>query len=175
MHDWQYFFNHVDNSLNEGAYRIFEPEWKAEILHWFSREDVGKKQKEEFIKALIDFDDGCGDFYRYRAYFLACEALAKFPDCSLGDRIVEQLLKLSYGYFRQDKRDWQILPQPLVKTARKTLELTDKKRVVAAFVQLVHSRQIVLTNSLNSNLAALALMRDRTNLTGRPAVFSASN
>ncbi|MBW4571348.1 MAG: HEAT repeat domain-containing protein [Tolypothrix carrinoi HA7290-LM1] len=141
MHDWQYFFNHVDNSLNEGAYRIFEPEWKAEILHWFNREDVGKKQKEEFIQALIDFDDGCGDFYRYRAYFLACEALAYFPDCSLGDRIVEQLLKLSYAYFRQDKRDWQILPQPLVKTAIERLELTEKKRVVAAFVQLVHTTE----------------------------------
>ena len=141
MHDWQYFFNYVDNSLNQGAYRIFEPKWKAEILHWFSREDVGKKQKEEFIQTLIDFDDRCGDFYRYRAYFLACEALAKFPGCSLGDRIVEQLLKWSYGYFRQDKRDWQILPQPLVKTARATLELTDKKRVIAAFVQLVHATE----------------------------------
>ncbi|MGF1933853.1 MAG: HEAT repeat domain-containing protein [Nostoc sp. ChiQUE02] len=141
MHDWQYFFNHDRSNLNQGIYRIFEPEWKADILHWFSQEDVDKQQKEDFIQALIDFDDGCGDFYRYRAYFLAAEALSQFPECSLGDAIVEQLLKWSYAYFRQDKRDWQILPKPLVKTARKTLELTDRKRVIAAFVHLVHTTE----------------------------------
>ncbi|AVH67995.1 HEAT repeat domain-containing protein [Nostoc sp. 'Peltigera membranacea cyanobiont' N6] len=141
MHDWQYFFNHDRSNLNQSTYRIFEPEWKAEILHWFSRKDVDKEQKEDFIQALIDFDDSCGDFYRYRAYFLAAEALSQFPECSLGDAIVEQLLKWSYAYFRQDKRDWQILPKPLVKTARKTVELTDRKRVIAAFVHLVHTTE----------------------------------
>lgn len=170
MHDWQYFFNHDRSNLNQGTYRIFEPEWKAEILHWFNQKDVDKQQKEDFIQALIDFDDGCGDFYRYRAYFLAAEALSQFPECSLGDAIVEQLLKWSYAYFRQDKRDWQILPKPLVKTARKTLELTDRKRVIAAFVHLVHtteSRTILilaaeklgtLDPGNKSAIAALALM-----------------
>jgi hypothetical protein len=141
MHDWQYFFNHDRSNLNQGIYRIFEPEWKAEILHWFSQKDVDKQQKEDFIQALLDFDDDCGGFYRYRAYFLAAEALSQFPECSLGDVIVEQLLKWSYAYFRQDKSDWQILPKPLVKTARKTLELTDKKRVIAAFVHLLHTTE----------------------------------
>ncbi|MEJ6480438.1 HEAT repeat domain-containing protein [Nostoc punctiforme UO1] len=170
MHDWQYFFNHDRSNLNQGTYRIFEPEWKAEILHWFSQKDVDKQQKEDFIQALIDFDDGCGDFYRYRAYFLAAEALSQFPECSLGDAIVEQLLKWSYAYFRQDKRDWQILPKPLVKTARKMLELTDRKRVIAAFVHLVHtteSRSILrvaaeelgtLDPGNKSAIAALVLM-----------------
>ncbi|MEH1893750.1 MAG: hypothetical protein V7K94_00255 [Nostoc sp.] len=141
MHDWQYFFNHDRSNLNQATYHIFEPEWKAEILHWFSQKNVDKRQKEDFIQALIGFDEGCGDFYRYRAYFLAAEALSQFPECSLGDAIVEQLLKWSYAYFRQDKRDWQILPKPLVKTARKTLELTDRKRVIAAFVHLVHTTE----------------------------------
>ena len=170
MHDWQYFFNHDRSNLNQGTYRIFEPEWKAEILHWFSQKDVDKQQKEDFIQALIDFDDSCGDFYRYRAYFLAAEALSQFPESSLGDAIVEQLLKWSYAYFRQDKRDWQILPKPLVQTARKTLELTDRKRVIAAFVHLVHtteSRSILrvaadklgtLDPGNKSAIAALALM-----------------
>ncbi|MEH2194239.1 MAG: hypothetical protein V7K98_16585 [Nostoc sp.] len=141
MHDWQYFFNHDRSNLSQGTYRIFEPEWKAEILHWFSQEDVAKKQKEDFIQALIGFDDSCGDFYRYRAYFLAAEALSQFPECSLGDAIASQVLKWSYAYFRQDKSDWHILPKPLVKAARKTLELTDRKRVIAAFVHLVHTTE----------------------------------
>ncbi|MEH2015624.1 hypothetical protein [Nostoc sp.] len=102
---------------------------------------MDKEQKKDFIQALIDFDDGCGDFYRYRAYFLAAKVLSQFPECSLGDAIVEQLLKWSYAYFRQDKRDWQILPKPLVKTARKTPELTDRKRVIATFVHLVHTTE----------------------------------
>lgn len=79
MNDWRYFFHHVPGNLDKGTYRIFEPEWKAEILQWFSREDIPKEQKEEFVKALVDFDDGCGNFYRYRAFFLASEALAYRP------------------------------------------------------------------------------------------------
>ena len=72
---------------------------------------------------------------------MAAEALSQFPECSLGDAIASQVLKWSYAYFRQDKRDWQILPKPLVKTAKKTLELTDRKRVIAAFVHLVHTTE----------------------------------
>lgn len=170
MHDWKYFFKHLPLNTAAGSYRIFEPEWKAEILHWLGSEDVGKEQKEELIKALINFHDGCGKFYRYRAYFLAAEAVAKFSECSLGDEIVGQVLKWSYGYFRQDKRDWQIPPQPLVETARAILELTDRKRVIAAFVKLVHrteSRYILrvaaeklgkLEPGNNSAVAALVLL-----------------
>ncbi|MBN3907216.1 MAG: HEAT repeat domain-containing protein [Nostoc sp. NMS1] len=184
MHDWQYFFKNDRSNLNQGTYRIFEPEWKAEILHWFSQKDVDKQQKEDFIQALIDFDDGCGDFYRYRAYFLAAEALSQFPECSLGDAIVEKLLKWSYAYFRQDKRDWQILPKPLVKTARKTLELTDRKRVIAAFVHLVHtteSRSILrvaaeelgtLDPGNKSAIAALMLLIQQNNSHLRTAIRS---
>jgi hypothetical protein len=93
MHDWHYFFNHLPYNPDAGTYRIFEPQWKAEILDWVGREDVATEQKEEFIKALVDFDDNCGNYYRYRAYFLASEASAQFNDCSLADAIVEQLLK----------------------------------------------------------------------------------
>lgn len=118
MHDWQYFFDHAPHNLDEATYRIFEPEWKAEILHWFSREDVAKQHKEEFIKSLIDFEDGCGDVYQYQAYFLASEALAHFKDCSLGDAIVGQLFKyiatfISAGrhflmcWVRQQEQHWK--------------------------------------------------------------------
>lgn len=71
---------------------------------------------------LVNFDDNCGGFYRYRAYLLAAEALNYFPDCSFGDAIVEQLLNWSYIYF-----GWEIFPQPLVEAARNTLEFTDRK------------------------------------------------
>ncbi len=141
MNDWYYFFNCVDDNLATSAYRIFEEQSKAEILQWFSREDVGKDQKEDFIQALVEFKDDCGDFYHYRAYLLAAEALNYFKDCSRGDAIALQLLKWSYAYFRQDKQDWQIVPQPLVEAARLTVETTDRQRVISAFVHIVHTTQ----------------------------------
>ncbi|MHC5598168.1 MAG: hypothetical protein ACYTXC_19890 [Nostoc sp.] len=94
MHDWQYFFNHDRSNLNQGTYRIFEPEWKADILHWFSQKDVDKQQKEDFIQALIDFDDVTlkdylgkqfykNNSYRYEAVFNIiwhCAQNLTYPD-----------------------------------------------------------------------------------------------
>jgi hypothetical protein len=105
MNDWYYFFNRVDDNLADSAYRIFEEQSKAEIFEWFRREDVAKERKEDFIQALVDFKDDCGDFYHYRAYFLAAEAINYYKDCSRGDAIALQILKWSYAYFRQDKQD----------------------------------------------------------------------
>jgi len=142
MNDWKYFFDFNLNNLELNNYRIFASDYKVtpfattegtsatqwlEILYWFSRDDIPKQQKEDFIRTLVDFDDNCGGFYRYRAYFLAAEALSYFPECSFGDAIVKQLLDWSYLYF-----GWQLFPQPLVEAARNTLKVTDKTRVVRA-------------------------------------------
>ncbi|MGB6299391.1 MAG: hypothetical protein WBF90_24865, partial [Rivularia sp. (in: cyanobacteria)] len=97
-------------------------------------------QKEDLIRALVNFDDNCGGFYRYRAYFLAAEALNYFPECSSGDQIVKQLLDWSYLYF-----GWQLFPQPLVEAARNTLEVTDKTRVIKAFELLLRNTPSRLT------------------------------
>jgi hypothetical protein len=141
MHDWQRFFNHIPDALDQGIYRIFEPQYKPEILHWFSREDISVQEKEAFIAALVDFDDSCGGFYRYQAYFLAAEAIASFPDCTQAETIVMQLLKWSYAYFRQDKRDWKSYPQSIVEAARVALERTVRERVITHFVNLLHTTQ----------------------------------
>ncbi|KJH71938.1 hypothetical protein [Aliterella atlantica] len=141
MNDWHYFFNHVPHNLAASTYCVFEPQYKTEIFNWFRREDVAKEQKEDFIQALIDFSDDCGDFYCYRAYILAAEALNYYKDCSLGDAIASQILKWSYAFFRQDKQDWQTFPEPLVTAARVALEKTDRNRVVSAFVHLVHTTE----------------------------------
>jgi hypothetical protein len=141
MHGWKRFFNPIPGNLEQSNYRIFEPnnqDGKAEIFHWFSRDDIPKVTKDEFIEALINFETGFDnkyeDFYRYRAYFLAAEALSYFPDSRFGDEIVNQLLKWSYVYF-----GWQIIPSPLKQAARQTLKITDRNRVITAFTQLLHS------------------------------------
>ncbi|RUT01499.1 hypothetical protein DSM106972_065960 [Dulcicalothrix desertica PCC 7102] len=69
----------------------------------------------------------------------AAEALAYFPECHMGDEIVEQVLKWGYGYFRSSKQDWAIFPQPLVEAARQVIPLTDKQRVIGAYIELLHS------------------------------------
>ncbi len=140
MNDYQYYFNHELNNPEQGNYRIFASDFKAEILYWFSREDIPKQQKEALIRALVNFDDNCGGFYRYRAYFLAAEALSYFPECSSGDAIVKQLLDWSYLYF-----GWQLFPQPLVEAARNALQVTDKTRVIKAFELLLRNTPSRLT------------------------------
>jgi hypothetical protein len=135
MHGWKRFFNSIPGNLEQSNYCIFEPnnqDRKAEIFHWFSRDDIPKVTKDKFIEALINFETGFDnkyeDFYRYRAYFLAAEALSYFPDSRFGDEIVNQLLRWSYVYF-----GWQIIPSPLKQAARETLKITDRNRVIAAF------------------------------------------
>lgn len=95
--DWHFFLTHVPNNPNAGIYRIFEPQWKEVILLWLGREDVAKEKKEEFIKALVEFDDGCWYFYKLRAYLLAAAGIAEFRDCSLREEIVGMIVDWSFS------------------------------------------------------------------------------
>ncbi|MEH2416377.1 NACHT domain-containing protein [Nostoc sp.] len=95
--DWRFFLTHVPDNLNAGIYRIFEPQWKEVILLWLGREDVAKEKKEEFIKALVEFDDGCWYFYKRRAYLLAAAGMAEFKDCSLREEIVGMIVDWSFS------------------------------------------------------------------------------
>jgi hypothetical protein len=47
------------------------------ILLWPGARGYALSAKEEFIKALVEFEDGCKDFYKYQAYFLAAAGLAE--------------------------------------------------------------------------------------------------
>jgi hypothetical protein len=137
MHDWQYFFE--PGNLDQGVYRIFENDRKSEILEWFSSEDVANEQKEALIQSLLDFYDDCGDFFRYRAYLLAAEAIAHFPQSAQADAIVGQLLKWSYAFCRLKKGDWKIYPPALTRAAREALKVTDRQRVVQQLTEVVCS------------------------------------
>ncbi|WP_334909202.1 hypothetical protein [Nostoc sp.] len=95
--DWRFFLTHVPDNPNAGIYRIFEPQWKEVILLWLGREDVAKEKKEEFIKALIEFDDGCWYFYKLQAYLLAAAGMAEFKDCSLREEIVGMIVDWSFS------------------------------------------------------------------------------
>ena len=82
--DWDFFLprEHKDRPVQDKdnpnkykPYRIFEPHWKEVILLWLGRTDVEKGQKEELLKALEEFKDGCGGFYKTMAHSLFLDYL----------------------------------------------------------------------------------------------------
>ncbi len=141
IEDWHYFLNHSRRNLAQGSYRIFEPQWKEVILLWLGRGDVVKELKENFIAALVEFEDGCKDFYRYQAYFLAAAGISEFGDCSRASEIVEQIIKWSFGYFNVEKQEWKTFIEPIEDNARTTLTQTQTSLTITALTQLISSTQ----------------------------------
>ncbi|MFP5274186.1 NACHT C-terminal alpha/beta 1 domain-containing protein [Coleofasciculus sp.] len=95
--DWDFFLPRAHDNCNpkpvSDRYRIFEPQWKEVILLWLGREEVAKGQKEEFIQKLVTFQDGCGKFYYYQAYFIAAFGIAEFRVGERVNEIIEHLIK----------------------------------------------------------------------------------
>ncbi len=141
--DWDFFLPRAHDNQNpkpaSERYRIFEPPWKEVILLWLGREDVAKEQKEEFIKALVSFDDGCAGFYWFRAYFLAAVGIAEFRNCSLPDEIVEQLVKWGFGYFNAEDQSWVTFLEPIAQGARAALHESDRERAITFLIQLLQT------------------------------------
>ncbi|NER37419.1 MAG: AAA family ATPase [Oscillatoria sp. SIO1A7] len=131
IEDWHFFLNHVPDEPERGNYRIFEPQWKQVILLWLGRDDVLQEEKEQFIEALVSFEDKCNDFYKYRAYFLAAAGIAEFQQCRRANEIVKQLFE--WGFTGNRKYD------DIENGARIALEETDTQRAISALVQLLNS------------------------------------
>ena len=124
---WKYFLpeDHIDRPVKDNngkykKYRIFEPKWKEVIIFWIGRKDEDI-DKENFITALIDFEDGCQDFYGYRAYFLAAICLNEFKDCKFAEQIIDQMIEWSFGYFNDDKQEWCVYINSLDTESYKTV------------------------------------------------------
>ncbi|EKF05447.1 MULTISPECIES: HEAT repeat domain-containing protein [unclassified Tolypothrix] len=151
--DWHFFLNHTLNlnnspTLQEAAiastspsYRIFAPQWREVILLWLGRDDIPQTHKEEFIQALIEFNDNCGGYYGYQAYFVAAQGIAEFADCQKADEIVQQLVTWRFGYGDfQDEKPWRY-PAPIVECARVALLKTDRPKAIAALENYISSSQ----------------------------------
>jgi DNA replication protein DnaC len=139
--DWDFFLprahdNHNPKPVSE-RYRIFEPQWKEVILLWLGRlnEEVDKEQKEEFIKALIEFEGRCGNFYGSRAYFLAAAGIAEFKNCSLADTVVEKTVDYCFGVFDDKEKTWSRYLNPIPWLAQEALLETDSNRVIKAIAE----------------------------------------
>ncbi len=141
--DWDYFLprNHVDFPVVGKEYRIFEAQWKQVILLWLGLEGVNRKQKEEFIEALIGFKGGCDDFYEYRADFLAAAGIGEFKDCSRAEEIVETIIKWSFGYFNIEKQEWRTFLDQIAEESRAALLQTNYSMAVNQLIDLLKTTE----------------------------------
>ncbi|MHC5928618.1 NACHT domain-containing protein, partial [Nostoc sp.] len=147
VENWHEFLNHVPDNPAQGVYRIFAPQWKEVILLWLGREDVGRDKKEEFIQALVEFDDKCGKcraidevrkgFYEFRAYFLAAAGVGEWKNSCNADAIVAEIVKWGFGKFKVEQNKWVQFLYPIEEGARTALPQTNRIKAIAALVELI--------------------------------------
>jgi HEAT repeat protein len=152
--DWDDFLprNHVNFPVVGKEYRIFEAQWKQVILLWLGLEGIADEEKKGFIEKLVNFDDGCGEwdwgkigkgFYEYRAYFLVSSGINEFKPHSIANKIVNQLVKLRFGYFSQEKQAWQnhidVISRYVI--INKILTQTDKASTIQEICSILENPQ----------------------------------
>jgi HEAT repeat protein/energy-coupling factor transporter ATP-binding protein EcfA2 len=175
IEDWHFFLNHQIPPVSSDCYRIFERQWREVILLWLGRGEVERKQKQEFIDALVNFGDGCGEwcnlyiveydhvweeihlfridksFYEYRAYFLAATAIAEFQDYSQIDKVIEQIVRWDLGYFKSKEQEWVKSFYVVSHAAGKAFPHTPRPKAIDTLVQLLTSGN--LSNSTRRRVA----------------------
>lgn len=134
VENWQFF---MDTSFPQPP--IFSSQWREIILLWLGRLDVENSEKEAFLQALIDFEDNCGQFYQYQAYFLAGSGLAEFPEFSQADDIIAQLIRWCYGEYDENLGKRVMQPAPIIEKARSTLFSTDRQQAIQKMENFVQS------------------------------------
>lgn len=136
--DWHDFLQHDNHHPTpmQGIYRIFQPQWKESIILWLgqSEQEVQNSEKEEFIKALVTFTDGCSNFYWYRAFSLAAAGIAEYPDYSHANLIITELVTQA---FHQPINQPESKPLRLIaEKAKQALKETDHPRVINALIEI---------------------------------------
>ncbi len=130
--DWRDFFRPCPELP------IFNPAWREVILLWMGRPEGAIADKEAFLTALLQFEDGCGGFYGGRAQLLAAAALAEFPQASQARALLDQILEWRFSYqVVADQR--QPYPAPVVEGARIALRYTDRALAIAALEDFLAS------------------------------------
>ncbi|MBD2177118.1 NACHT domain-containing protein [Pseudanabaena sp. FACHB-1998] len=107
--NWKFFLPDSLDNFKGNDYPVFDIRWREVILFWFGRKGF-EKDKEDFIEALINFEDGCCDssivngksFYGYRAYFLAASCLSEFKNCSKDELITKRIIEWGFGCLNEE-------------------------------------------------------------------------
>ena len=143
--DWEFFLPQIlQEPIITTKYLVFESAWKEVILFWLGNEskEVNIQVKEKFVKALVEFDDNCQEFYSFRAYFIAAEVITEFKKCSLSDSITEQIIIWGFGKFDIAQQEWITFPEPIQKSALAILPRIDCERATSSLCQLINNVKI---------------------------------
>lgn len=137
--DWSFFFpceqknspnTDIFGNATDHPYFALNQSWKEVVLFWLGREEIEDSQKEAFLETLINFRDGCGDFYGYQACFLAASGIREFKESKLSDLIINEMIKWSFGYFNKESNNWRLFLPPIARGARVALLETDLKKAI---------------------------------------------
>ena len=134
--DWRYFLNHVSDNPDEGIYRVFEAKWKEVILLWFGNKNGGgayQNKKEEFIKALFNFQDNCNNFYWYQSNSLASSVITEYQECSIAESIVWRISFWILGLLSKEEDKYHEFPAYIQDLGRKCLLTTNRKLAASIF------------------------------------------
>jgi len=125
---------HWEIFIDEGGeYPIFSLGWQETILLWLGREEIAAGEKENFLQALLHWQDHCGGFYEVRATCFVGKALAEFPEFSQGQAVIDQLVQWRFVTAQRQPK----LPSPLVEEAGIALSRSDRQRVVTTLEQFL--------------------------------------
>jgi len=165
--DWDFFLprEHEDKPVetpeDNKHYRIFEPQWKEVILLWLGQDNKElEEQRITFIEALEEFNDGCRNFYKFRALFLASSGIAEFNNHPNANKIITKIAALSFGHFDSDSEQWITFLDPLEESARLSLIETDRQKATSETISLLAS---VNDEETRYEVANLLGKLDRTN------------
>jgi hypothetical protein len=125
--DWRFFLPY-----------LFTPGWRETIWLWFGRNEIASQDKEEFIEYLSNFQDGCGGFYNYRAYFLAATGLAEFPQARQAENILNKLIYWRFGA-ATSQNPRRTFPSCLSDAARVALLQSDRTLVIKSLIRFLES------------------------------------
>ena len=68
-----------------------------------------KELKEEFIQALVEFEDGCNKYnlYKFRSQFLAAWLLQDFKNSVWNNILINWLIELGLGWWNSKTDEWE--------------------------------------------------------------------
>jgi energy-coupling factor transporter ATP-binding protein EcfA2 len=165
--DWHFFLHHFpdEQSHPEASYRVFESQWKEVFLLWLGNPSESlEKYQNDLIQSLIDFKDGCGDYYTIVAMLLAVSGLAEFKKCDRADLHIDEVSKLCFGCLDDSNQKWQVYPDPIPWMAEAALLETDSER----FVDIITNKIVpAAINDLHPNKDAAIKSAKILGLLGR--------
>lgn len=153
---WNEFFVCDGENQEKGKYYIFDKQWQEVIILWFGRKDIPVQEKEAFMEALIEFQDGCGGFYEHQTYFLASKCLGEYKEFSKADLIVKHIIELSYGYNDQQQR-WQQFPLPVRRGAFAALRQTNHRKATPVLLRLAFDEDVEIADDIASMASSFSI------------------